>query len=149
MRSLFKTSLIASLCCAAIALATRPVAAQSPYCYGGGYGYGWGYDVPYERDHIPFYAVHPPVYYSYPVARAYGWTPFAYSPDAVILPLEEGGAKQIINPFVPPSNVPVPTPPTPNIKAKPSAERTTDDSASTIHVVVNPYVGSSVADGAE
>ena len=31
MRSLFKTSLIASLCCAAIALANRPLAAQSPY----------------------------------------------------------------------------------------------------------------------
>jgi hypothetical protein len=144
MRSCFKTGLIAILSCAAMfALANRPLAAQSPYCYGG---YWWGYDAPYERDHIPFYALHPPVYYSYPVARAYGWTPFAYSPDAVILPLEEGGAKQIINPFVPPSNAPVPTP---NVKAKPSAERTTDDSPSTIHVVVNPYVGASVADGAE
>jgi hypothetical protein len=146
MKSLFKTSLIASLACAAIiALANRPVAAQSPYCYG--YGYGWGYDVPYERDHIPFYAVHPPVYYSYPVARAYGWTPFAYTPDAIVLPLDDGGIKQIINPFVPPNNVP--TPPTPSLKAKPSAERTTDDTANTIHVVVNPYVGDRVADRGE
>jgi hypothetical protein len=145
MKTLWKTPLIAILFCAAtMASADRPLKAQSPSWCGG--AWLWGYDAPYERDHIPFYALHPPVYYSYPIARAYGWTPFAYSPDAVILPLDEGGAKQIINPFVPPSNPPAPAPST---KAKPSAERTADDAASTVHVVVNPYVGESVADGAE
>src|SRR5262245_27891802 len=29
---------------------------------------------------VPFYALHPPVYYSYPVPRTYGYSPFAYGP---------------------------------------------------------------------
>src|SRR5437762_12864962 len=103
MKTLVKTGLTAILFCAAtIALADRPLKAQSAYWCGGGY---WsGYDCPFERDHIPFYALHPPVYYSYPIARAYGWTPFAYPPAAVILPLEDARPKQIINPFLPPSH---------------------------------------------
>lgn len=31
---------------------------------------------------IPYYALHPPVYYSYPVARTYGDSPFAYPPGS-------------------------------------------------------------------
>src|SRR5438105_11322463 len=95
MNKLLKSGLTAILFCAAtVALTDRPLKAQSAYWSGGcGYGYGcWsGYDSPFERDHIPFYAMHPPVYYSQIVPRAMGWTPFAYSPDAIILPLEEGG----------------------------------------------------------
>jgi hypothetical protein len=38
----------------------------------------------------PYYALHPPVYYSYPVPRSYGYSPFAYpgcvpTPDVDLL----------------------------------------------------------------
>lgn len=117
-------------------------------CFGGGFGCGgWGCEGLYgctiggNDERIPFYALYPPVYYSHIVARSYGWTPFAYSPDAIILPLEEGGSKEIINPFVPPSNPPATQP-----KTKPTSEHTADDAESSIHVVVNPYVLPAVAD---
>ncbi len=107
-------------------------------------GFGlWGCDLEGNDNHIPFYALHPPVYYSRIVPRAMGWTPFAYSPDAIILPLDEGGPKQIINPFVPPINEPIPTP-APSVKAKPSADKTAADSDS-IRVIINPYVGTTLA----
>ena len=32
----------------------------------------------YCREHVPYFALHPPVYYSLPVGRPYGWSPFAY-----------------------------------------------------------------------
>ena len=34
----------------------------------------------YGMDYIPYYSRHPPVYYSYPIARAYGYSPYAYPP---------------------------------------------------------------------
>jgi hypothetical protein len=117
-----------------------------------GFGFGgfglWGCNIGANDERIPFYALFPPVYYSRIVARPYGWTPFAYSPDAIILPLEESGSKEIINPYVPRTNPPTPeVVPTPGTKAKPSAERTAVDSQSGVHVVLNPYVGTNLADG--
>jgi hypothetical protein len=64
---------IASSC-----LLTDVASAQCGGGYGGGY-YGWGIggvyrslDFPLER-RVPYFAAHPPVYYSYPVARTYGY----------------------------------------------------------------------------
>jgi hypothetical protein len=57
------------------------VEAQSPYPYTV-YSFGdsgWGY-TGYVREHVPYFAMNPPVYYSYPVARAYGFSPYAYLP---------------------------------------------------------------------
>jgi len=34
----------------------------------------------YTQDYIPYFAKHPPVYYSYPVGRPYGFGPYAYPP---------------------------------------------------------------------
>ena len=34
----------------------------------------------YSREHIPYFAQHPPVYYSYPVRRTYGLSPYAWPP---------------------------------------------------------------------
>lgn len=47
-----------------------------------GYGWGWPYSV-YTLDTIPYFALHPPVYYSRPVARPYGYSPFAYPPGVM------------------------------------------------------------------
>ena len=61
--------------------------AESPYV-AGYYGYpSWSV---YGREHIPYFALHPPVYYSYPVPRAYGFSPYAYPPGTTtpeLLPL--------------------------------------------------------------
>ncbi len=60
-----------------VLLATAQVSAQTPH-----YGCYWPsprWSV-YVRDHIPYFAKHPPVYYSYPVARTYGYSPYAYPP---------------------------------------------------------------------
>jgi len=43
---------------------TCPIAWQSTYAY----------------EHIPYFAQHPPVYYSYPVRRTYGHSPYAWLP---------------------------------------------------------------------
>jgi hypothetical protein len=74
-------------------------------------GFGWaggccGWDIAelYRQlyNNLPFYALHPPVYYSDVVTRTYGYSPFAY-PPGVMTP-EIACAPQpisIINPYVP------------------------------------------------
>ncbi len=52
----------------------------------------WGeWSTVYAREKLPFYALHPPVYYSVPVPRTYGYSPFAYPPGVMtpeVLPVE-------------------------------------------------------------
>lgn len=94
----------------ATALITSAAQAQQPY---GGYGCGLGsmwypgmwYNV-YSTESIPYYQLHPPVYYSQPVPRAYGWSPFAYPPGVLTPEVVETAAPQVqANPFVPKSSV--------------------------------------------
>jgi hypothetical protein len=51
---------------------------------------------------VPYFAAFPPVYYSYPVPRTYGYSPFAYPPGVmtpdVVMPV---APQEIINPHVP------------------------------------------------
>lgn len=47
---------------------------------GGGFGYGLGFLYNSLDSKVPYFAAHPPVYYSYPVPRTYGHSPFAYPP---------------------------------------------------------------------
>jgi hypothetical protein len=55
--------------------------------WAGGYPYApyWGYGCPtiYSTESVPYYCLHPPVYYSYRVARTYGYSPFAYPPGVL------------------------------------------------------------------
>ena len=54
--------------------------------YGNAYGGAWyGYIYPgtYAGQSVPYFSVHPPVYYSYRVARTYGYSPFAYPPGVL------------------------------------------------------------------
>jgi len=65
------------LLAAAVWSVASSASADSPYVVGY-YGYpSWSV---YGREHIPYFAKHPPVYYSYPVPRAYGFSPYAYPP---------------------------------------------------------------------
>lgn len=56
----------------------------SAQCSYGGLGWGWGLGIGqlYQvlADNVPYYSAFPPVYYSYPVPRTYGYSPFAYLP---------------------------------------------------------------------
>ena len=52
----------------------------SPFTLGGTLGWPYGF---YQDEHVPYFALHPPVYYSQPVPRTYGWSPFAYPPGVM------------------------------------------------------------------
>jgi hypothetical protein len=103
--------------------------------YGGcdfGYGYGYLYNV--LRYEVPHFAAFPPVYYSYPVPRTYGYSPFAY-PPGVMTPEIVGEVEplEIINPHVEGTD------------AKPTANVKTDRTAATQAspeplVIINPFV---------
>jgi hypothetical protein len=47
------------------------------------YGWGCGYQSIYSTDTVPYFSLHPPVYYSHRVARTYGYSPFAYPPGVL------------------------------------------------------------------
>jgi hypothetical protein len=114
-------------------------------CGGGGCGIGFGvggyndicgYAELYRElyNNLPFYALHPPVYYSYPVPRTYGYSPFAY-PPYVMTPEFAGASEplEIINPHVD------------STEAKPTKSTKSDRAAATSArveplVVINPFV---------
>lgn len=71
----------------AVILACMTTAANAQdgvaYPYGGCW-FWYGYDsVAYSSLPLPYYSLHPPVYYSYRVARTYGYSPFAYPPGVM------------------------------------------------------------------
>ena len=96
-----------SLWCAGAVLFAASVCASkadAQFISGGGYGLGFfnygNTGVYMER--IPYYALYPPVYYSYPVPRTYGYSPFAYPPGTPTPELPAPvKAAEYINPFVP------------------------------------------------
>jgi len=94
-----------------------------PSCYGYPFG-RLGY-TPYP---IPYFALHPPVYYSYPVPRTYGYSPFAYPPGTMTPEVVAPEPLIIQNRFVPKAE-------------KPVAKR--DRVAQAPQRVVNPFVESS------
>ncbi len=71
----------------------------SPYYgfWGCGY-YPWS---GYSLESAPYYAMHPPVYYSYPVPRTYGYSPFPYPPGTRTPEIVPPKPKIIENKFVP------------------------------------------------
>jgi len=108
--------------------------------YGQGYGLGY-FDIgQLYRElnrQVPYFAAHPPVYYSYPVARPYGYSPFAYLPDVRTPEIVETIAPQeIINSFY----VPSASKPSAAKVDKPSEDMTTQASGRVEPLVVmNPY----------
>ena len=114
--------------------------AQAQVGCGGGWG-GWGINYPYglygrRVNEVPYFAMFPPVYYSHPVPRAYGWSPFAYPPGTMTPELEPSGPQEIINPHVPQPNATKSTATSDKMtSAQPAAP-----SGPIPQVVVNPYV---------
>ena len=66
----------------------------------GGFGYNYGALYNSLDYRVPYFAAHPPVYYSAPVPRTYGHSPFAYPPyfrTPEIVP--DAAGVTIVNPF--------------------------------------------------
>lgn len=105
-------------------------------CWDG--GYGWLYNT--LRYEVPHFAAFPPVYYSAPVPRTYGYSPFAY-PPYVRTPEIAGDVQPLTinNPYV------MPTQPV-NAPAAPATTKPADDRAASVKsapeplVIMNPYV---------
>jgi hypothetical protein len=98
-----------------------------------GFGYGWGYGMMYQSMayRVPYFAAFPPVYYSYPVPRTYGYSPFAYPPHVMTPDVVLPSPQVFSNPYVPVEPV---TP------AKPPQDRATATERPGPLVVVNPFV---------
>ncbi len=117
-------------------LATRASASDfGHYACGGwpGYSpYGVSYSWWYQRERIPYFALHPPVYYSQPVARPYGYSPFAYPPYVLTPEVTSVPAEPVMipNPYVPQE----PAKQEPAKQAKPEA------SAQAPLTILNPFV---------
>lgn len=86
-------------------LAAETASAQSPLLFGYGYG-NWGSYGDSGWRTLPYFAEHPPVYYSHPIPRPYGFSPYATPP--FLLPAElqvtQPQAEEIINPYFRPKS---------------------------------------------
>jgi hypothetical protein len=79
-------NLVLTICVAAAWCAVQNSAQAQTFGAYGAYGFqhpGWFgyYGSPYSLGQIPvppYFAIHPPVYYSAPVPRSYGYSPYAY-----------------------------------------------------------------------
>ena len=107
-------------------------------CGGGGYGY-WDIGRLYEvlSQNVPYYSAFPPVYYSAPVPRSYGYSPFAYPPGTMTPEVVEAfSAQEIVNPYVEPASAEVPSA---------EEDKVTKASAQVAPLLVsNPFVESNV-----
>ena len=132
--------LVAVVCC----FYSAPEAKAQAGCgYGPGFG-GYGvfdlgrlYGV--LADNVPYYAAFPPVYYSAPVPRTYGYSPFAYPPGYSTPDLvAQAEPVEIMNPHFKAST---------ESAAKPQEDQvtvTTNKNAPLM--VLNPYVTTRVAE---
>jgi hypothetical protein len=79
MRTLIQSGICLGVVILSLSSPIRSASAEWP-CYGC---WGWnGYYSTYSQESIPYFALNPPVYYSYPVARTYGLYPFPYIPES-------------------------------------------------------------------
>jgi len=107
-------------------------ASAGGYPYFGSYPFYFG-TTPFtlSERRIPYFSEHPPVYYSYPVARTYGLSPYAYPP---IPPANYSSPAplEIENPYVPPKQE--------EEQVDPTSDRTASRGVRRPRVVTNPYV---------
>ena len=128
------TGAIWAVCLIAVmAIFVNPATASDPY--HGSHFLPWYSQYPadltslYEMGNIPtppYFALHPPVYYSRPVARTYGYGPWAYPPRTKTPDLPAPTPKVIQNKFVPPR--------------KDLKEATKDKTAAAPLRIINPFV---------
>lgn len=100
-------------------------------------------------DYLPYYAAHPPVYYSRPVPRTYGYSPWAYPPGVMTPDVKWVAPEVVLNPFftVPQATAPRSTsassPPSPGAEAStdtpPASQVTQEEPAPRPLRLENPF----------
>ncbi len=144
MKTFFKSLAPMAVMAIAVIMLAAPSEANAHHNgLGGVYGGGvfGGFNSPYASGRIPtppYFALHPPVYYSVPVPRTYGYSPFAYgsnvrTPD--VAPAA-GAPMTIVNPFVT-------QPAKGEVKEKAPADG--DTAMAKPLMIVNPFVKQKVA----
>lgn len=120
------------VCCVLAAWGALGSAAQAQmpnYLYL--YGMGRGLPYSYGDEHVPYYSLYPPVYYSAPVPRTYGYSPFAYPPGYPTPDIEFAPApKTMSNPYVVPDAPAV----------QPTSAGAGDRTAQAPKLILNPFV---------
>ncbi len=91
--------LVAGLVVAAGFSSAAQAQGYGPYWYGGWTQPLYNFS---NREHLPYYSLFPPVYYSAPVPRTYGYSPFAYPPGMTTPDLNPAEPVIIENPHVKP-----------------------------------------------
>lgn len=138
---------------AALAPACLWASASAHAQCGAGYGlgvYGGFWDIGrlygLLADEVPYYAAFPPVYYSHPVPRTYGYSPFAYPPGVMTPDVEMVEPQVIENPYYKGEEAPLPQPDETSGGA-PAVDQTTSVAKPGVPlVIINPYVsGASTA----
>lgn len=137
-----------TLLIAAVALGglMTPASADAYWWQGAGVGIGGLYrslDYPTER-RVPYFAAHPPVYYSVPVPRTYGHSPFAYDPTARTPEVTPIAAQplEIRNPYVPSSSssaAKAPTESKPAVRSRTISTQQESEPTGPL-TIVNPFV---------
>lgn len=93
------------------------------------WGLPYSYRTVHTDRHIPYFAEFPPVYYSYPIPRTYGYSPYAYLPTVMTPPVEFLPEPETVeNPYLPQS------------LQQPVKDHTASRAAGP-QVVLNPFVG--------
>jgi hypothetical protein len=98
-----KKALIVALVAMAGLTTVSSSQAAGPYGYGTipWWGVGNGFGTTYERQRLPYFSLYPPVYYSTPVPRTYGYSPFAYPPGTMTPDIVDAEPITVFNPYVP------------------------------------------------
>jgi hypothetical protein len=116
--------------------------AKAQYGMNAGCGYGYGFDVGQlyrvMADNVPHFAAFPPVYYSAPVPRTYGYSPFAYPPGTMTPELAaEAQPVEIVNPHFKP---------TATTSTEAAEDKVTQAEVTQPLLVMNPYVSPRLAE---
>jgi hypothetical protein len=127
-----RASIVVVAAVAIVFLASPRAQAQMYGGYAGGWYGGLPYSV-YSLDSVPYYALHPPVYYSHVVPRPYGYSPYAYPPYVMTPERTPETPQTMVNPHVPAS-------PASNSEPKPRVAHVEPKT------VFNPYVNSEAVD---
>lgn len=142
----------------ALVLAVSCVEARAQWPLGT-FGYG-SYYAPgmYANDtRVPYFSLHPPVYYSYPVPRPYGYSPWAYPGWTETPHVPSAEPQTLVNPYFLDAPARAIEPKSPSdapqqIPAKPSALNKQASAKKTHDVqplrIQNPYFHGIAAGGA-
>ena len=89
------------LACGAGALLLAVTSTAKAGGHGLSYSYYPSFYRAYTTDKIPYFAAHPPVYYSHIVPRPYGWSPYAYPPGTPMPEVAPAPAPEVAPTVVP------------------------------------------------